>query len=688
MFKLSLLSTALLLSSTTFANTSNTAESDIERVVVYGTLDNTPLLQTAASVSVLNTSDIKSRQAQHLETLFNKVPNLNFSSGASRGRFVQIRGIGERSQFVDPINPSVGFLVDGIDYSGLMAGASTFDVAQIEVFKGPNSARFGAEGLAGMINVITEQASSDLTGQFDAGIANYGAWHMGAAAGGEITDGINGRVSAHTVKSDGFVNNIHLDREDTNNIDETTLRAKISAQLSSDTTLGVALHKIDVDNGYDAFSLDQNRDTLSDEPGFDTQDSTAVAITADYRGLESANLSLKLTSLDADLGYGYDEDWSFVDIHEYGYSSTDHYYRDHNDVSAEVKLQAKDLTWSVGTYFAEEDESLERQYTWLSQAFNSKLVTTDATLFGKYKFLLSDTHWVSVSGRLAQQDFEYSDNNDNAINLSDNSWGGEVSYHQMLSSDTMAYVSLQRSYKMGGVNSEALSKAQEFPLTAGQNSTFSPETLMGLEAGVKGQSVDGRVRYLATAFHQSRENVQYRNWINEDQSFVGYLNNAAKGTNSGIEVEVEYDISDTSVAFANVGLLSTSLDGITREGDDGVEDISGRDQAHAPAYQLNTGVNFIISDAITATVEMDAKDNFYYSYSHDEQSDDIVLLHANVTYAVDNWQVSVYARNLTDETYGTRGFFFGNDPRDGYEAKLWQQLAEPMRVGVNVNLTF
>ena len=112
-------------------------DADVERVVVYGTLDNTPLSQTASTISVLSADDIKERNAQHLEALFNKVPNLNFSMGASRGRFVQIRGIGERSQFVDPVNPSVGFLVDGIDYSGLMAGASTFDVAQVEVFKGP-----------------------------------------------------------------------------------------------------------------------------------------------------------------------------------------------------------------------------------------------------------------------------------------------------------------------------------------------------------------------------------------------------------------------------------------------------------------------------------------------------------------------------------------------------------------------
>ena len=76
-------------------------------------------MDSANSVTVIDTKDFERRDAEHIEQLLNLAPNVNFSSGSSRGKFFQIRGIGERSQFVEPINPSVGLYIDGIDFSGL-----------------------------------------------------------------------------------------------------------------------------------------------------------------------------------------------------------------------------------------------------------------------------------------------------------------------------------------------------------------------------------------------------------------------------------------------------------------------------------------------------------------------------------------------------------------------------------------
>lgn len=713
MLKLSLLTSAiaLALSPAAFAASD---DADVERVVVYGTLDNTPLSQTASTISVLSADDIKERNAQHLEALFNKVPNLNFSMGASRGRFVQIRGIGERSQFVDPVNPSVGFLVDGIDYSGLMVGASTFDVAQVEVFKGPNSARFGAQGLAGMINVVTEQATSDFAAKFEAGIANFGSHHLGLAVNGELTDGTNGRLSVHQNVSDGFINNIHLGRDDTNNIDELTARVNLNTELSANLKANVSLHAIDVDNGYDAFSLDLNRNTLSDQPGFDQQDSTAGAIQFDYSGFEGLNTNIKLTHLSADLGYGYDEDWGFVGIAPdpcpwqdpvtepwaCEYSSTDHYLRDHTEDTLEVIVSDEENQWLVGAYYADETQDLTREFfdwdAFAPATFNSSVGRTDASVFAKNTINLSEQSWVTISGRLAHQSLDYSDSGNLQQSVSDTAWGAEISYHKSVFSDAMAYVTLQRSFKMGGVNSEALSKAETFPQLADKYASFAPETLVGLELGVKGESADKSLVYRLTGFYQKRDDVQYKNWINQDPTetiaptFVGFTNNAASGQNMGIEAELVYSASEGLDYFANLGWLDTELSGITREVDDVAVDISGREQAHAPSYQANVGATFTVNDAMTLTVEADAKDSFYYSYSHDQQSDAITLLHANLTYTIADWSITIYGRNLTDETYGVRGFYFGNDPREPayYADTLWEQFGEPRRVGLTISTQF
>jgi hypothetical protein len=50
--------------------------------------------------------------------------------------------------------------------------------------------------------------------------------------------------------------------------------------------------------------------------------------------------------------------------------------------------------------------------------------------------------------------------------------------------------------------------------------------------------------------------------------------------------------------------------------------------------------------------------------------------------------VTLWARNITDEEYGVRGFYFGNDPRDEYAPKNWEQFGEPSGVGIKVAYVF
>ena len=103
---------------------------------------------------------MEARGAAHFEDLLTLVPNMSASSGASRQRFFQIRGIGERSQFIEPVNPSVVLLQDGVDISGLGGALTSFDTAQIDILRGPQGAIMGAGALAGLISVETATPSA------------------------------------------------------------------------------------------------------------------------------------------------------------------------------------------------------------------------------------------------------------------------------------------------------------------------------------------------------------------------------------------------------------------------------------------------------------------------------------------------------------------------------------------------
>ena len=69
---------------------------------------------------------------------------------------------------------------------------------------------------------------------------------------------------------------------------------------------------LDLDNGYDAFSLDNTRTTLSDRPGEDSQQSYALAGTATWDASDTLRIEATVSWTDSDEVYGFDEDWVFA----------------------------------------------------------------------------------------------------------------------------------------------------------------------------------------------------------------------------------------------------------------------------------------------------------------------------------------------------------------------------------------
>jgi len=95
-----------------------------------------------------------------------------------------------------------------------------------------------------------------------------------------------------------LIENVWLGREDTTIMMNSPPRAKIVGKYRR-LSLNATLHLIDAIT-VRAFSLDRNRTTLPDQPGFDSKKVQALA----YRrlsGLSGANLQLQATALDADL---------------------------------------------------------------------------------------------------------------------------------------------------------------------------------------------------------------------------------------------------------------------------------------------------------------------------------------------------------------------------------------------------
>ena len=123
-------------------------DSVLEEIVVSGYRLTSPL-ELDASLSLFDHETIRLATVEHFEELVQMVPNMTLSGEGSRARYFQLRGVGEREQYEGAPNPSVGYIIDDIDLSGIGGVASLYDIQQVEILRGPQSARYGSSALAG-----------------------------------------------------------------------------------------------------------------------------------------------------------------------------------------------------------------------------------------------------------------------------------------------------------------------------------------------------------------------------------------------------------------------------------------------------------------------------------------------------------------------------------------------------------
>lgn len=686
----------------------------LEEVIVTSQLRDVGQLDLPASVSVLDQVAIDARGAGNLDQLLNLAPNVNFAAGASRGRFIQIRGIGERSQFIDPVNPSVGLIIDGIDFTGLGLAASTLDIDQVEILRGPQGTAYGANALAGLISMTSQAPTAEPMAKVSAEVSEHNGRTLSAVGSGALTDKLSYRLAARKQQSDGYIENKHLGRSDTDGIDESVARGKMRYRPSEDLQLDFTALYIDADNGYDAFSLYNTRETLSDQPGWDRQKTLAGSVTGQWSGSELFTLKTTLSMANSDTEYGYDEDWTYAGFHPWGYSSTDNYLREKENLSADLRLLSTETSrlfndrtsWVAGVYFRDESEDLERnQSLQPNESFTSQFDTQNAALYGQLRTALSDIFDLVTGLRFERRDADYSDSLAMDSHKNEDLWGGNVTLEYHYSGNTLIYGTLSRGYKAGGVNGSIISASATNPNIGSDQFEFDTEQLLNYELGIKGAWLENRLQAQLAAFYQDRSDVQAKQSIFDpnDFSFDDYLTNAAGGKTTGLEIELNYLASESLRFFASAGWLNAEFEDFqssshvdARDDFNGIAlapvNLDGRDLAHAPNYQFFTGTEISFTPNLILRLEVEGKDAFYFSNSHDEKSEAYELLNARLTYLGNNWELALWGRNLTGKDYHTRGFYFsnqfGNNPANGYAPEAYYQQGEPRVAGITGTYTF
>jgi outer membrane receptor protein involved in Fe transport len=585
------------------------------------------------------------------------------------------------------MNPSVGLMIDGIDFSHGTLGATLFDVKQIEVLRGPQGTTFGANGLAGVISAQSNEPTKETQGHLEVTAGNYNTKAFGAAVGGTLVeDTLIGRFSIYKNSSDGVMENSYLNKDNTNNIDELTAKAALRWFVSDKHTIDLNYMHVDVDNGYDAFTLDNSWVSHADQPGSDRQKTDAVSLKSTY-DFESMKLISKVSYSSSDMTYSYDEDWSYAgefDASLWPYMGFDEYKREKTQTDIDVRLVSSQsgrifdssTDWTVGLYAKNYDEDMARLHPTDYAAelhFNSTYESQNIALYTQFDTHLNDKLTVVTGLRVEKWDMEYSDSHHINIDNDEVMVGGKIGVNYQYSDTELYYATLSRGYKPGGVNAGTTLSQKD--------KRFETETLWNLDLGMNASYFENTLVSRLNFFYGKRKDMQVKLYKEDKHSFTDYLSNAAEGTYYGVESSLDYYANDALHLFSSIGLLKSEFDDYTPL-------LDGRAPAQSPEYQYNIGFDYSFAEAWRFKADVEGKGSYYFSNTHDQKSKAYTLLNASLEYTNGDFSATLWAKNISDEAYAVRGFYFPNNPGNGYASELYTQKGTPRTFGLTLSYDF
>jgi len=206
-------SDALLLSSAIAALMAGTATPahaqvapvELEGIIIEGgTLSGEPTdaATLGSATTVITGEELERRQIRHAADALRTVPGLAVSRTGGVGGFTQVRVRGAEGN-------QVKVIIDGVEVNSLSGGEFDFatllaaDIERIEVIRGPQSGIYGANALAGVINIVTRKGTREpqVSARVEGGSFNtYGVSANASGAGefGYLS------VSAAQRETDGF----------------------------------------------------------------------------------------------------------------------------------------------------------------------------------------------------------------------------------------------------------------------------------------------------------------------------------------------------------------------------------------------------------------------------------------------------------------------------------------------------
>ena len=329
---------------------------EFETIVVTGQKIDRTLKETPNSVAVVTAEDLEKQNAQNISDVFSSMANV--AGDINQG--FNIRG-------VDAFNVSGGgnsylatMYVDGspLPYRTVRSGAiPVWDLAQVEVFRGPQSTLQGRNALAGAVHIRTQDPTYEWAGKGKVTLGNNGQREYAFAGGGALVDDMLAfRVAIEEKELEGDIYN-STKREYSNYEDISSAKAKILFEPTDDISAILSYSKADAEQGPYWSQYLEGGSAFDRETWYNSDiwtktntDITSLEVVWDIS--DQLSLVTVLTSNESDYRYNWDGDLTAETLTEDSV-----YQRIDETTSQEIRLSydGDDLELVVGLYASDLD---------------------------------------------------------------------------------------------------------------------------------------------------------------------------------------------------------------------------------------------------------------------------------------------------------------------------------------------
>lgn len=651
----------------------------VEEVIVTAQRREQNLQKIPLAVSALTADALADRQVNSVSEVDRYVPNLQWgpaSSGSGNTSSLSIRGIGQ-IDFATTTDPGVAVHLDGV-YLGWITGSTleAGDIERIEVLRGPQGTLFGRNSAGGAVNIITAKPTGELGGKVELSGGVYTEDNAGKYRGKfsldvPLTDDLAAKLSVARKYSEGWGRNVAPGRgEGLGEDDDTAVRLALLFNPSGNFDLYFTADHSDRDGtvmphaallGPEALGRDDPREVRLSVDTQDKMEVTGLALTA--------NLHLSDVTFRSITGYrkqhggsGQDFDGSdlpitdqFMALHQKQFTQEFHFFGSAFD---------QRLDWLLGLFYFKEDAGFRQDF----EFFEVPLVNVTENSTESRAAFVNATFHVTDALRLTGG-LRYTDEtkevdlietpsmppNSASANFSDVS--PKIALEYQVTPDVMGYVSWSRGFRSGGFNGRPVSSADLEPYDEEINDSY--------EAGLKSDWLDGALRLNLAAFLSQYKGIQLTTVIAAtDVGVVAVMDNAGDADIKGLEAEFEYAASQRLKIYASLGLQDVQDVIEARPGF--VLDPSRVGDSLPQASEVNSVLGFSYQlpwRRYESSVGADwvYRSAYFHQIDNNEltEEDGYHLLNARFNLKLpDNWSVTVYGKNLTNEVYRTFGAAF------------------------------